>query len=297
MLHSLTGSQHLGVLCRLTRGRPAVGRAVIFVPSSRNLPTTASRWAVTSLSRHGLPGFQLAIQSFPVNRCRPQLLRGGPWPSTVLWQQHSGELLLVIIYLSILRRSRQPMSVVGWTPVYRFPAPFRWESNKRVQFGFSRHPSAVWWTAGRGRGAPLHVLWGPLGRRPEPIDRRGPVLTGAECAHFATRGVISNHPDLADQLRPFSMPFLHVPATEDMRAEAERRQTRLVTRKRGCGGLSSVHVDLARHMQVRVSQFVCRSGMCADQHSSFVSARLHRRGAVSEGKRIGGQTYRRAQAA
>jgi formyltetrahydrofolate deformylase len=36
--------------------------------------------------------------------------------------------------------------------------------------------------------------------------------------------VISNHPDLADQVRPFSVPFLHVPATKDIRVEAERRQ-------------------------------------------------------------------------
>jgi hypothetical protein len=183
------------------------------------------------------------------------------------------------------------MSVIGWTPVYRFPAPFRWELNKRVQFGRRRCPRAVWWTAGRGRGAPCTSF----GRRPEPIVRRGPVLTGAECAHFATRGVNSNHPDLADQLRPFSVPFLHVPATEDIRVEAERRQLDLLRGKRGSGGLSSVPVDLARHMQISLSQFVCRGGLCADQHSSFVSARLHRRGAVSEGGRIGGQTYRGAK--
>jgi len=36
--------------------------------------------------------------------------------------------------------------------------------------------------------------------------------------------VISNHPDLTDQVRPFSVPFLHVPATKDIRVEAERRQ-------------------------------------------------------------------------
>lgn len=32
--------------------------------------------------------------------------------------------------------------------------------------------------------------------------------------------VISNHPDLADQVRPFGVPFLHVPATKDIRAQA-----------------------------------------------------------------------------
>jgi formyltetrahydrofolate deformylase len=40
--------------------------------------------------------------------------------------------------------------------------------------------------------------------------------------------VISNHPDLADQVRPFSVPFLHVPSTKDIRAEAERRQLDLL---------------------------------------------------------------------
>ena len=39
--------------------------------------------------------------------------------------------------------------------------------------------------------------------------------------------VISNHPDLADQVRPFSVPFLHVPATKDIRDEAEQRQLEL----------------------------------------------------------------------
>jgi formyltetrahydrofolate deformylase len=144
--------------------------------------------------------------------------------------------------------------------------------------------------------------WGPLarplGRRPEPIDRRGPVLSGAECALFATRGVISNHPDLADQLRPFSVPFLHVPAIEDIRPRGRAAPTRLVARKQVSGGLSSVHVDLARHMQIRLSQFVAEAG-CAliNIHHSFLPAFIgvapHRRAAVSEGKRIGGKGGRR----
>src|SRR6185312_6074095 len=33
--------------------------------------------------------------------------------------------------------------------------------------------------------------------------------------------VLSNHPDLADRVRPFGVPFLHVPATKDIRAQAE----------------------------------------------------------------------------
>jgi formyltetrahydrofolate deformylase len=36
--------------------------------------------------------------------------------------------------------------------------------------------------------------------------------------------VISNHTDLADQVRVFGVPFVHVPATRDNRADAEARQ-------------------------------------------------------------------------
>jgi formyltetrahydrofolate deformylase len=55
--------------------------------------------------------------------------------------------------------------------------------------------------------------------------------------------VISNHPDLADQVRAFSVPFIHVPATKGIRDEAERRQLEFL---RG-------NVDLvvsARYMQI-----------------------------------------------
>jgi hypothetical protein len=48
-------------------------------------------------------------------------------------------------------------------------------------------------------------------------------------------------------------------------------------------------------MQIRLPQFVCRRGLYADQHSSVVSTRIHRRCAVSEGIRTGEQTYRRAK--
>jgi formyltetrahydrofolate deformylase len=36
--------------------------------------------------------------------------------------------------------------------------------------------------------------------------------------------VIANHPDLADQVRPFGVPFIHVPAQREIREEAEPRQ-------------------------------------------------------------------------
>ncbi len=40
--------------------------------------------------------------------------------------------------------------------------------------------------------------------------------------------VIANHPEPADEVRPFGVPFLHVPAPSDIREEAERRQLDLL---------------------------------------------------------------------
>jgi formyltetrahydrofolate deformylase len=61
--------------------------------------------------------------------------------------------------------------------------------------------------------------------------------------------VISNHPDLADQVRPFGVPFLHVPSTKDIRAESEQRQLDLL---RGNVDL----VVLARYMQILTGRFL-----------------------------------------
>ncbi len=61
--------------------------------------------------------------------------------------------------------------------------------------------------------------------------------------------VVANHPDLADQVRPFGVPFIHVPATKDIRAEAEQRQLDLM---RGNVDL----VVLARYMQILSQRFL-----------------------------------------
>jgi formyltetrahydrofolate deformylase len=61
--------------------------------------------------------------------------------------------------------------------------------------------------------------------------------------------VISNHPDLADAVRPFGVPFLHVPARKDIRDEAEQRQLDLL---RGNVDL----VVLARYMQILTPHFL-----------------------------------------
>ena len=89
--------------------------------------------------------------------------------------------------------------------------------------------------------------------------------------------VISNHPDLADQVRPFGVPFLHVPATKDIRAESEQRQLDLL---RGNVDL----VVLARYMQILTQQFLSNVGCpLINIHHSFLPAF------------IGAAPYRRAK--
>ena len=61
--------------------------------------------------------------------------------------------------------------------------------------------------------------------------------------------VIANHPDLADDVRPFGVPFVHIPATKDIREQAEQRQLDLL---RGNVDL----VVLARYMQILTPTFL-----------------------------------------
>jgi len=99
--------------------------------------------------------------------------------------------------------------------------------------------------------------------------------------------VISNHPDLADQVRPFGVPFLHVPATKDVRAQAERRQLDLL---RGNVDL----VVLARYMQILTPEFLAEVGcpLINIHHSflpSFIGAAPYRR-AKERGVKLVGAT-------
>ena len=99
--------------------------------------------------------------------------------------------------------------------------------------------------------------------------------------------VISNHPDLADQVRPFGVPFLHVPATKDIRAQAERRQLDML---RGNADL----VVLARYMQIVTPQFLADVGcpLINIHHSflpSFIGAAPYRR-ARERGVKLVGAT-------
>jgi formyltetrahydrofolate deformylase len=89
--------------------------------------------------------------------------------------------------------------------------------------------------------------------------------------------VISNHPDLADEVRPFGVPFIHVPAARDIREVAEQRQLDLM---RGNVDL----VVLARYMQILTPRFLDGVGCpLINIHHSFLPAF------------IGAAPYRRAR--
>ncbi|RZU31081.1 formyltetrahydrofolate deformylase [Blastococcus saxobsidens] len=78
--------------------------------------------------------------------------------------------------------------------------------------------------------------------------------------------VISNHPDLADQVRPFGVPYFHIPATRDNRPEAEQRMLELL---RGNVDL----VVLARYMQIISGDFLEGVGCpLINIHHSFLPA-------------------------
>ena len=114
------------------------------------------------------------------------------------------------------------------------------------------------------------VQGGSLPTRPVVRNRRGEI-------DMSVVMVVSNHPDLADQVRPFSVPFLHVPAAKDIRGEAERRQLELL---RGNVDL----VVLARYMQILTPQFLGEVGCpIINIHHSFLPAF------------IGAAPYRRAK--
>ncbi|MET0455657.1 MAG: formyltetrahydrofolate deformylase [Mycobacterium sp.] len=78
--------------------------------------------------------------------------------------------------------------------------------------------------------------------------------------------VISNHPELADQVRPFGVPFIHIPASRDTRSQAEERQLDLL---RGNVDL----VVLARYMQIISPEFLRAVGCpMINIHHSFLPA-------------------------
>jgi formyltetrahydrofolate deformylase len=78
--------------------------------------------------------------------------------------------------------------------------------------------------------------------------------------------VISNHPDLADDVRAFGVPFVHIPVTADTKPEAERRQVELLA-----GNFDLV--VLARYMQILSRTFLDAVGVpVINIHHSFLPA-------------------------
>ncbi|UWF77245.1 MULTISPECIES: formyltetrahydrofolate deformylase [Microbacterium] len=76
--------------------------------------------------------------------------------------------------------------------------------------------------------------------------------------------VVSNHPDLADAVRSFGVPFVHIPSTD--KAEMERRQLELLQ-----GNVDLV--VLARYMQILTDDFIERIGApVINIHHSFLPA-------------------------
>lgn len=78
--------------------------------------------------------------------------------------------------------------------------------------------------------------------------------------------VISNHPDLAAEVRSFGVPFVHIPVTKDSKPEAEAEQLRLLT-----GNFDLV--VMARYMQILSPNFLASVGCpVINIHHSFLPA-------------------------
>jgi len=76
--------------------------------------------------------------------------------------------------------------------------------------------------------------------------------------------VISNHPDTANEVRSFGIPFVHIPSTDKPTAEAAH--LRLL-----CGNVD--FVVLARYMQILSGEFIERVGVpIINIHHSFLPA-------------------------
>jgi formyltetrahydrofolate deformylase len=84
--------------------------------------------------------------------------------------------------------------------------------------------------------------------------------------HMEVPLVVSNHPDLAEAVAGFGVPYEHVPVTRETKAEAEERQLELLAGRFDL-------VVLARYMQVLSAAFLARVGCpVINIHHSFLPA-------------------------
>ncbi len=84
--------------------------------------------------------------------------------------------------------------------------------------------------------------------------------------HMDIAAVVSNHPDLEDEVAAFGVPYHYIPVTRDTKAEAERRQLDLLAGKVDL-------VALARYMQILSGEFLARVGApVINIHHSFLPA-------------------------
>lgn len=78
--------------------------------------------------------------------------------------------------------------------------------------------------------------------------------------------VISNHPDLSEDVRAFGIPYFYIPADRERRSEAEARQLELIQ-----GNVDLV--VLARYMQIITEEFIEQADVpIINIHHSFLPA-------------------------
>jgi formyltetrahydrofolate deformylase len=84
--------------------------------------------------------------------------------------------------------------------------------------------------------------------------------------HMDIAAVVSNHPDLEEEVAPFGVSYHHIPVTRQTKAEAEQRQLDLLAGKVDL-------VALARYMQILSGEFLTRIGApVINIHHSFLPA-------------------------
>jgi formyltetrahydrofolate deformylase len=84
--------------------------------------------------------------------------------------------------------------------------------------------------------------------------------------HLDVVTVVSNHPDLRDEVERFGVPYVHIPVTKESKPEAEQQQIELL------GGKVDFIV-MARYMQILSGDFLERIGCpVINIHHSFLPA-------------------------